>query len=106
MQFNIDISHALFIVYGVILGVMGNVTYRAEKRLPIKPVWLRLLWGFFALAVYSTVQDRYFKVQELNLINAFPIFILGFLSEYISKALPKIVERYEKKFGGGSDEKK
>ena len=106
MQFNIDISHALFIVYGVILGVMGNVTYRAEKRLPIKPVWLRLLWGFFALAIYSTVQDRHFKVQELNLINAFPIFILGFLSEYISRVLPKIVERYEKKFGGGSDEKK
>mgnify|MGYP003608369893 CR=1 FL=1 len=107
MDFILNISHILFIVYAVIVGAMGNITYRAEKNLPIKPIWLRVLWGCFALAVYLTALQRYLNIQELNLINTFPIFLLGFLSELIAKMLPDLLEKYKRhKIGGGDNGKK
>lgn len=107
MQFNIDISHTLFIVYAVIIGTMGNITYCAEKKLPIKPIWLRILLGCFALAVYLTALQKYLNIEELDLINTFPIFLLGFLSEMLAKIIPELVEKYIKnKTGGGSNGKK
>ncbi|MCP1226349.1 hypothetical protein [Sebaldella sp. S0638] len=106
MDFILNISHILFIVYAIIIGSLGNITYRAEKNLPIKPIWLRVLWGCFALAVYLTALQKYLKVEELDLINTFPIFLLGFLSEMMAKILPDLVEKYIKNKAGGNNEKK
>lgn len=106
MQFILNISHTLFILYGIMLGVLGNITYRAEKKLPIKPIWLRILWGCFSLAVYLTVLQKYIEIKELNLLNAFPIFLIGFMSEHIAKFLPDLFDKWKKNKVGDSNEKK
>lgn len=106
MNFIINISHILFIVYTVILGTMGNITYRAEKRLPIKPISLRILWGFFAVAVYLSVLQKYLNITELDLLNTFPVFLIGFASEMIAKKVPLVVEKWSKRAEGGNNDKK
>ena len=106
MSFIIEIPHILFIVYAVILGALGNVTYRAERKMPIKPISVRVLWGFFSVAIYLSVLQNYLKITELNLLNAFPIFLIGFSSELIAKKVPLIIEKWSERVKGGNNEKK
>ncbi len=110
MDFTINTLHAIFIAYGVMLGAIGNIVYRTQHGLPIKPIWLRVLWGCFALSLYIGILQYKANIQEFefNLINIFPVIIIGFLSELIAKALPEWFANWKKKMeaGGGDSGKK
>ncbi len=107
MGFTIDLSHAALICYGTLLGLMGNILYRVQNKLPIKPLKMRIAWGVFALAMYLLVCEHLLKYKELNLLTMLGVIIAGFLIEDVSKMLPGIVDKYKNnKLGGDKDEKR
>ena len=60
-------KEVVMISYGVLLGFLGNITFRAINKIDIKPFWVRLLNGALADAPYifltvirvSYCQDAY-----------------------------------------------
>ena len=45
-------KEVVMISYGVLLGFLGNITFRANNKIDIKPFWVRLLNGALADALY------------------------------------------------------
>ena len=102
------IKDIIFIGYGLLLGTLGNLLYRANNHLDISPVVVRILYGAMALALYVlTYLAVYKKVPSLHLIIMVIIIVVGYfvelLIEVLEDKLPKIIDRFIDRMVGGSN---
>nr|DAX88872.1 MAG TPA: hypothetical protein [Caudoviricetes sp.] len=85
------------ISYGVLLGFLGNITFRANNKIDIKPFWIRLLNGALADALYIFLMIMFPKILNLDVSVMFIIFGIGFLIEPLSELaivkMPTILDR-------------
>ena len=98
------IKDIIFIVYGLVLGTLGNLLYRANNHLDISPFILRILYGAMALALYLGV---YKKIPSLHLVVMILIIFAGYfvelLIEILEDKLPKAIDRFIDKLVGGEN---
>ena len=99
------IKQLILIIYGVILGTLGNLLYRANNKLKISPIVIRILYGGISLALYITMHLLWNKQEpRLNLIIMFVIMLIGYfieltievLEDKIPFILEKVIDRYFK----------
>ena len=100
------IKDIIFIVYGLVLGTLGNLLYRANNHLDISPFILRILYGAMALALYVlTYLGVYKKIPSLHLVVMILIIFAGYfvelLIEILEDKLPKAIDRFIDKLVGG-----
>lgn len=100
MFFGLDtetVKEAVMITYGVLLGFLGNITFRANNKIDIKPFWVRLLNGALADALYIFLMIMFPKILKLDVAIMFIIFGIGFLIEPLSEIaivkMPTIMDR-------------
>lgn len=95
----------ILILYGVILGTLGNLLYRANNKLKISPILIRLLYGAISLALYIFIHLVWNKEEpRLNLIIMFVIMLIGYfieltievLEDKMPLVLEKLIDRYFK----------
>ena len=102
------IKDIIFIVYGLVLGTLGNLLYRANNHLDISPFILRVLHGAMALALYIlTYLEVYKKIPSLHLVVMISIIFAGYfvelLIEILEDKLPKAIDRFIDKLVGGEN---
>ena len=56
----------VFIVYGLILGTLGNLLYRVNNHLKINPIAIRILYGIMALALYVLMYLGLLMLKSLS----------------------------------------
>ena len=90
-------KEVVMISYGVLLGFLGNITFRANNKIDIKPFWVRLLNGALADALYIFLMILFPKILKLDVAIMFIIFGIGFLIEPLSEIaivkMPTILDR-------------
>ena len=95
----------ILIVYGVILGTLGNLLYRVNNKLKISPIVIRILYGAISLALYILIHMLWNKQEpRLNLIIMFVIMLIGYfveltievLEEKVPLILEKIIDKHFK----------
>ena len=95
----------ILIVYGVILGTLGNLLYRVNNKLKISPIVIRILYGAISLALYILIHMLWNKQEpRLNLIIMFVIMLIGYfveltvevLEDKIPLILEKIIDKHFK----------
>ena len=90
-------KEVVMISYGVLLGFLGNITFRANNKIDIKPFWVRLLNGALADALYIFLMILFPKILKLDVAVMFIIFGIGFLIEPLSEIaivkMPTIMDR-------------
>lgn len=105
-------KEVVMISYGVLLGFLGNITFRANNKIDIKPFWVRLLNGALADALYIFLMVMFPKILKLDVAIMFIIFGIGFLIEPLSELaivkmptiLDRLIDRYfPPKNGGGKN---
>lgn len=114
MFFGLDTEAAkevVMISYGVLLGFLGNITFRANNKIDIKPFWVRLLNGALADALYIFLMVMFPKILKLDVAIMFIIFGIGFLIEPLSELaivkmptiLDRLIDRYFPPRNDGGD---
>ena len=99
----------IFIIYGLILGTLGNLLYRVNNHLKINPVAIRFLYGIMALALYVLMYLAFLKkVPEIDVVVMLLIIVVGYFVELIIEVLeekvPKVLEKLiDKWLGGGNN---
>ena len=96
------VKEVVMISYGVLLGFLGNITFRANNKIDIKPFWVRLLNGALADALYIFLMIMFPKILKLDIAIMFIIFGIGFLIEPLSEiaivkmptVLDRLIDRY------------
>ena len=96
------VKEAVMITYGVLLGFLGNITFRANNKIDIRPFWVRLLNGALADALYISLMILFPGVLKLDIAIMFIIFGIGFLIEPLSEialvkmptVIDRLIERY------------
>ena len=105
-------KEVVMISYGVLLGFLGNITFRANNKIDIRPFWVRLLNGALADALYISLMILFPGVLKLDIAIMFIIFGIGFLIEPLSEIalvkmptiLDRLIDRYfPPKNGGGKN---
>ncbi|MBF4805840.1 MAG: hypothetical protein HXM47_04495 [Pseudoleptotrichia goodfellowii] len=90
-------KEVVMISYGIMLGFLGNITFRANNKIDIKPFWVRLLNGALADALYIFLMIMFPKILKLDVAIMFIIFGIGFLIEPLSELaivkMPTILDR-------------
>lgn len=90
-------KEVVMISYGIMLGFLGNITFRANNKIDIKPFWVRLLNGALADALYIFLMILFPKILKLDVAIMFIIFGIGFLIEPLSELaivkMPTILDR-------------
>lgn len=96
------VKNVIMIFYGILLGFLGNVTFRANNKLNIKPFWMRLLNGALADALYIFLMILFPNVLKLDLVIMFVVFGIGFFIEPLSELalvkIPVIIDRIIDKY--------
>lgn len=91
------VKEVVMISYGVLLGFLGNITFRANNKIDIKPFWVRLLNGALADALYIFLMIMFPKILKLDVAIMFIIFGIGFLIEPLSELaivkMPTVIDR-------------
>ena len=99
----------VFIVYGLILGTLGNLLYRVNNHLKINPIAIRILYGIMALALYVLMYlDFLKKIPKIDIVVMLLIIVVGYFVELIIEVLedkvPKALDRLiDKWLGGGNN---
>lgn len=88
----------VWILYSLVMTTLGHSLYRNNKRLGLKPIYNRILFGFMGSSLY--VGGHLFITKDqptFNYINMLLLFIVGYyvepLTHLIDERLPYIVDR-------------
>ena len=107
---NEQFRQLILIIYGVLLGTLGNLLYRVTNKLKTTIV-VRVLWGLFSLAVYVAIYLYWTKTTPtVNIVIMLIILIIGYyielLVDIMEKKISSIIDRLINKYlGGNSNEK-
>lgn len=88
----------LWVVYAISLGTFGNILYRINNNLVIKPFWKRVLYGLMGVGFYVS-GILYFTKDEpkLNIIVMLLIFVISYFVELfieiLEQRLPSLFDR-------------
>lgn len=107
---NEQFRQLILIIYGVLLGTLGNLLYRVTNKLKTTPIVVRVLWGLFSLAVYVAIYLYWTKTTPtVNIVIMLIILIIGYyielLVDIMEKKISSIIDRLiDKYLGGNSNE--
>ena len=95
---NHNVKDIVWIIYAVSLGTFGNILYRINNDLKIKPFLYRLLYGVMATGLYVGGFVILFKDKpKLQIIIMLLIFIIAYFTEIIIEVveteLPDVIKR-------------
>lgn len=95
---NQNVKDIVWILYAVSLGTFGNILYRINNDLKIKPFLYRLLYGIMATGLYVGGFVVLFKDKpKLQIIIMLLIFIIAYFTEIIIEVveteLPDVIKR-------------
>ena len=95
---NQNVKDIVWILYAVSLGTFGNILYRINNNLKIKPFLYRLLYGIMATGLYVGGFVVLFKDKpKLQIIIMLLIFIIAYFTEIIIEVveteLPDVIKR-------------
>ncbi len=95
---NHNVKDIVWILYAVSLGTFGNILYRINNDLKIKPFLYRLLYGIMATGLYVGGFVILFKDKpKLQIIIMLLIFIIAYFTEIIIEVveteLPDVIKR-------------
>ena len=95
---NHNVKDIVWILYAVSLGTFGNILYRINNNLKIKPFLYRLLYGIMATGLYVGGFVILFKDKpKLQIIIMLLIFIIAYFTEIIIEVieteLPDVIKR-------------
>ena len=93
-----NVKDIVWILYAVSLGTFGNILYRINNNLKIKPFLYRLLYGIMATGLYVGGFVILFKDKpKLQIIIMLLIFIIAYFTEIIIEVieteLPDVIKR-------------
>ena len=99
------IRDILWVIYAISLGTFGNISYRINNNLVIKPFWNRILYGlmgvgFYVLGILHFTKDK----PKLNIIVMLLIFFISYfvelLIDIVEDRLPNLFDRLVNKYVG------
>lgn len=95
---NHNVKDIVWILYAVSLGTFGNILYRINNDLKIKPFLYRLLYGVMATGLYVGGFVILFKDKpKLQITIMLLIFIIAYFTEIIIEVieteLPDVIKR-------------
>ena len=95
---NQNVKDIVWILYAVSLGTFGNILYRINNDLKIKPFLYRLLYGIMATGLYVGGFVILFKDKpKLQITIMLLIFIIAYFTEIIivviETELPDVIKR-------------
>ena len=95
---NQNVKDIVWILYAVSLGTFGNILYRINNDLKIKPFLYRLLYGVMATGLYVGGFVILFKDKpKLQITIMLLIFIIAYFTEIIIEVveteLPDVIIR-------------
>ena len=95
---NHNVKDIVWIIYAVSLGTFGNILYRINNDLKIKPFLYRLLYGIMATGLYVGGFVILFKDKpKLQITIMLLIFIIAYFTEIIIEVieteLPDVIKR-------------
>ena len=102
---NHNVKDIVWILYAVSLGTFGNILYRINNNLKIKPFLYRLLYGIMATGLYVGGFVILFKDKpKLQITIMLLIFIIAYFTEIIIEVieteLPDVIKRLINKIIG------
>lgn len=88
----------LWVIYAINLGTFGNILYRINNNLVIKPFWSRILYGLMGVGFY--VSGTLYLTKDkprLNIIVMLLIFVISYFVELfieiLEQRLPNLFDR-------------
>lgn len=92
------IRDILWITYAISLGTFGNILYRINNNLKIKPFWNRVLYGLMSVGFYiGGVLYLTNEKPKLNIIIMLLIFVVAYFIELfieiLEQRLPSLFDR-------------
>ena len=100
-----QINETILIIVLVLFGTIGNILYRLNNHLKIKPVYVRALIGLMAAVIYILffffILKENPKFESLKLVGCFAI---GYFTELILDTMEDKIPGLLNKFvPGGAD---
>ena len=92
------VREILWVVYAISLGTFGNILYRINNNLVIKPFWNRVLYGLMGVGFYVSgilyfTEDK----PKINIIVMLLIFVISYFVELfieiLEQRLPSLFDR-------------
>ena len=92
------IRDILWVIYAINLGTFGNILYRINNNLVIKPFWSRILYGLMGVGFYVSGTLYLTKDKpKLNIIVMLLIFVISYFVELfieiLEQRLPNLFDR-------------
>lgn len=92
------IRDILWVIYAISLGTFGNILYRINNNLIIKPFWNRVLYGLMGVGFYVSGILYFTKDKpKLNIIVMLLIFVISYFVELfieiLEQRLPSLIDR-------------
>ena len=102
---NHNVKDIVWILYAISLGTFGNILYRINNDLKIKPFLYRLLYGIMTTGLYVGGFVILFKDKpKLQITIMLLIFIIAYFTEIIIEVieteLPDVIKRLINKIIG------
>lgn len=99
------IRDIIWILYALSLGTFGNILYRINNNLKIKPFLYRVLYGLMGVAFYTGGVLHFTKDKpKLNIIVMLLIFFISYfvelLIDIVEDRLPNLFDRLVNKYVG------
>ena len=100
-----QINETILIIVLILFGTIGNILYRLNNHLKIKPVYVRALIGFMAAVIYILffffILKEKPRFEPLKLVGCFAI---GYFTELILDTMRDKIPGILNKFvPGGAD---
>ena len=88
----------LWVIYAISLGTFGNILYRINNNLVIKPFWNRVLYGLMGVGFYVGGILYFTKDKpKINIIVMLLIFVISYFVELFieiwEQRLPSLFDR-------------
>ena len=88
----------LWVIYAISLGTFGNILYRINNNLVIKPFWNRVLYGLMGVGFYVGGILYFTKDKpKINIIVMLLIFVISYFVELfieiLEQRLPSLFDR-------------
>ena len=88
----------LWVMYAISLGTFGNILYRINNNLVIKPFWNRVLYGLMGVGFYVGGILYFTKDKpKINIIVMLLIFVISYFVELfieiLEQRLPSLFDR-------------
>ena len=92
------VSDILWVTYAISLGTFGNILYRINNNLVIKPFWIRVMYGLMGVGFYVSGILYFTKDKpKLNIIVMLLIFVISYFVELfieiLEQRLPSLFDR-------------